>query len=361
MWWSRRPFVVFILFLLLIAGGCGPQKGQGLENEAPAGKKILINGAGASFPNPLYSRWIAEYGQIEKNAQINYQSIGSGAGIQQFVQKVIDFGGTDAPMSDEQLAKAPGEVLHIPTVMGAVAVTYNIPEVAGKLKLSPDVLADIYLGKIKKWNDQRLISLNPGVVLPDRTILVVHRSDGSGTTNIFTDYLSAVSSAWKQKVGKGTSVDWPVGAGGKGNEGVSRQVQSTAGAIGYVELAYALLNNLPYALLRNSAGRFVEPTIEGTKAAAAGAAEKMPDDLRVSIVNAPGEDAYPIAGYTYILVYKEQSDSGKGKALVKFLWWAIHEGDQTATGLHYVPLPEEVKKKVEEKLKHVVFQGKPLL
>lgn len=353
--------VVFILFLLWTTGGCGGQQDGAAGSEEKGGKKVLINGAGASFPNPLYSRWIAEYCRLEKNVQINYQSIGSGAGIQQFSQKVIDFGGTDAPMSDEQLASALGEVLHIPTVMGAVAVTYNIPEVKGKLRLSQDVLADIYLGKIKKWNDRRLKDQNPEVTLPDRAILVVHRSDGSGTTNIFTDYLSSVSPEWKQKVGQGTAVDWPVGVGGKGNEGVSRQVQATAGSIGYVELAYALLNKLPYALLKNSAGQLVEPSVEGTMAAAAGTAGKMPDDLRVSIVNAPGSEAYPIAGYTYILVYKEQSDPAKGRALAKFLWWLIHEGDQIAINLHYAPLPEEVQKKVEVKLKSVSFKGKPLL
>jgi len=357
----RGLLVVFILFLLWTAGGCGGQQGQGDRKEAPEGKKVLINGAGASFPNPLYSRWIAEYCKLNKNVQINYQSIGSGAGIQQFSQKVIDFGGTDAPMPDDQLARAPGEVLHIPTVMGAVAVTYNIPEVKGKIRLSPDVLADIYLGRIEKWNDRRLKELNPEVNLPDRSILVVHRSDGSGTTNIFTDYLSSVSPEWRQKVGQGTAVDWPVGVGGKGNEGVSRQVQATEGSIGYVELAYALLNRLPFALLKNSSGQFVEPSIEGTIVAAAGAASNMPDDLRVSIVNAPGHKAYPIAGYTYILAYKEQGDPDKGRELARFLWWAIHEGDQVANDLHYAPLPEEVQKKVEEKLKSIHFKGKSLL
>ena len=322
---------------------------------------MLLAGAGASFPNPLYSHWIAEYCRLNKNVQINYQSIGSGAGIQQFSQKVIDFGGTDAPMPDDQLARAQGEVLHIPTVMGAVAVTYNIPEVKGQIRLSPDVLADIYLGRIEKWNDRRLKDLNPGVTLPDRSILVVHRSDGSGTTNIFTDYLSSVSPEWKQKVGMGTAVDWPAGVGGKGNEGVSRQVQATEGAIGYVELAYALLNRLPYALLKNSSGQFVEPSVDGTMAAAAGAAGEMPDDLRVSIVNAPGQKAYPIAGYTYILAYREQCDPDKGRELARFLWWAIHKGDGTANDLHYAPLPGEVQKKVVEKLKSISYKGKPLL
>jgi phosphate transport system substrate-binding protein len=358
---TRRLVVFIFLFLFWINAGCGGKQDGPAGSGEMGDKKVLLNGAGASFPYPLYSRWIAEYCRLEKNVQINYQSIGSGSGIQQFSQKVIDFGGTDAPMSDEQLSGVPGEVLHVPMVMGAVAVTYNIPEVKSGLRLSQDVLADIYLGKIKKWNDQRLKDLNPEVALPDRAILVVHRSDGSGTTNIFTDYLSSVSPEWKQKVGQGTAVNWPAGVGGKGNEGVSRQVQATEGSIGYVELAYAIMNKLPYALLKNSDGLFVEPSVEGTMAAAAGAADKMPDDLRVSIVNAPGPGAYPIAGYTYILVYREQSDPAKGKALVKFLWWAVHEGDQTAINLHYAPLPEEVQKKVEVKLKSVSFKGKPLL
>lgn len=356
-------------FLAAAVTGCGGGQGGrqtgGQETRAgqrqEGGKKVLLNGAGASFPYPLYSRWIDAYGKIEKNVQINYQSIGSGAGIRQFTEQVIDFGGTDAPMSDEQLAKAPGEVLHIPMVMGAVALIYNLPGFSGKLRLSPDTLADIYLGKIKKWNDPRLAALNPQAKLPDVPILVVRRSDGSGTTNIFTDYLCAVSPEWKTKVGQGTSVNWPVGTGGKGNEGVSQQVSAAPGAIGYVELAYALLNNLTYAELQNSAGNYVAPSVEGTMAAAAGAARWMPGDLRVSIVNAPGEKAYPIAGYTYILVYKEQADPAKGTALARFLWWAVHEGDQMAKELHYAPLPEEVKKKVEEKLKAITHQGKSLL
>lgn len=354
---------VFCFLAAAVTGCGGGQGGQqtGAEQPQDSGKKVLLNGAGASFPYPLYSRWIDAYGKMEKNVQINYQSAGSGAGIKQFSEQVIDFGGTDATMSDEQLAKAPGEVFHIPTVMGAVAVIYNLPGVTGKLRLSPDTLADIYLGKIKKWNDPRLAALNSQLKLPDLPILVVRRSDGSGTTNIFTDYLCAVNPEWKAKVGQGTSVNWPVGTGGKGNEGVSQRVSATSGAIGYVELAYALLNNLTYAELQNSAGAYVAPSIEGTMAAAAGAAQQMPADLRVSIVNAPGEKAYPIAGYTYILVYKEQADPDKGTALAKFLWWVIHEGDQMAKELHYAPLPEEVKKKVEEKLKSITHQGKSLL
>ncbi|MEW5762902.1 MAG: phosphate ABC transporter substrate-binding protein PstS [Bacillota bacterium] len=363
---SRRVLLhlAFLFLVLFTAAGCG-----GGEQEPPGGRlpeggpreSVLLNGAGASFPYPLYSRWIDAYCRVHPGVKINYQSIGSGAGIEQFSKKIVDFGGTDAPMSDEKLRQAPGEVLHIPTVLGAVAIIYNLPEVKEPLKLSPDVLADIFLGKIKKWNDPRLTALNAGVGLPDRNIIVVRRADGSGTTNIFTDYLSKVSPEWKSRVGKGTSVKWPVGIGAKGSEGLSRQVQANAGAIGYVELSYALLNNLPYALIRNAAGRYIAPSIESTTAAAAGASAQMPDDLRVSIVNAPGDDAYPIAAYTYILVYREQEDQTKGKALAEFLWWAVHDGEKMAAELRYAPLPPEVVGKVEEKLKSMTSGGKPLL
>jgi len=345
----KKRLVSILLVFLLVLSGCGQRQA------------LLINGAGASFPYPIYSRWIAEYGKVEKGVKINYQSIGSGAGIQQITAGVIDFGGSDAPMSDEQLKLAPGEILHIPTVLGAVAVIYNLPDMKGKLKITPAILADIYLGRIKKWNDPSLLAVNPGLKLPDSAILVVHRSDGSGTTSIFTDYLSTVSPEWKQKVGKGTSVQWPVGIGGKGNEGVSKEVQSSAASIGYVELAYALLNNLEYAGVQNKAGKFIGPSLESTTAAAAGAVAAMPEDLRVSIVDPPGEDAYPIAGFTYILVYKEQADPAKGKAVAEFLWWAVHEGEKLAAELHYAPLPPEVVKKAEEKLKSINYQGKALL
>lgn len=360
----KNPSLAAFLFLvLLLAAGCGGsgEKPAGSQLPGTGDKTVLLNGAGASFPYPLYSRWIDEYGRLHKNVKINYQSIGSGAGIEQITKKVIDFGGSDAPMTDEKLKEAPGEILHIPTVLGAVAITYNLPDVKEHIKLSPDVLADIYLGKIKKWDDPRIAALNPGLKLPGQNIVVVHRSDGSGTTNIFTDYLSKVSPEWKSKVGKGTSVNWPVGVGAKGSEGLSRQVQATVGAIGYVELSYALLNNLPYALVQNSAGKFVPPSLETTTAAAAGAAASMPDDLRVSIVNAPGDNAYPIAGFTYILVYKEQDNPDKGRALAQFLWWAVHEGEKMAAELGYAPLPPEVVAKVESKLRSMTAGGKPLL
>jgi len=330
----------------------------GTSPAAPA-QATTLTGAGATFPYPLYSKWFDVY-QQKTGVKINYQSIGSGGGIQQITQRTVDFGASDAPMTDEQLAAAPGPLLHIPTVIGAVVVTYNVPGLGPGLKLTPEALAGIFLGEVQKWNDPRIAQNNPGMGLPATDIAVVHRSDGSGTTNIFTDYLSAVSAAWKSRVGKGTSVDWPVGLGGKGNEGVAGQVQQTPGAIGYVELAYAVQNKLPVATLKNQAGELVDPTVESTTAAAAGAAASMPDDLRVSIVNAPGPRSYPIAGFTYLLVYREQADAAKGKTLVDFLWWALHDGEAFARDLLYAPLPAEVVRKAEAKIKSITFQGKPL-
>lgn len=325
------------------------------------GPEVALNGAGATFPNPLYSKWFDQYNKLYPNVKINYQSIGSGGGIQQITAKTVDFGASDAPMKDDQLKAAPAELLHIPTVMGAVVVAYNLPGVETGLRLTPDALTGVFLGEVTKWNDPKITSENPNVQLPDQDIVVVHRSDGSGTTNIFTDYLSSVSETWKSKVGKGTSVNWPVGLGGKGNEGVAGQVKQTPGGIGYVELAYATQNKLPYAFIKNQAGEFVEPTLDSTTAAAAGSASTIPDDLRVSIVNAPGSGSYPIAGYTYLLIYKEQSDAIKGKTLVDFTWWAIHDGEGFAKDLLYAPLPKEIVQKVEAKLKGITYQGKPLL
>src|SRR5213593_2484235 len=261
---------------------------------ATASAQMLINGAGATFPYPIYSKWFDEYAKISQGVRFNYQSIGSGGGIRQITARTVDFGASDGPMNDDQLRKAPGDLLHIPTVLGAVVATYNLPG-HSKLRFTPDVLADIFLGKITKWNDARIAAANPGVSLPDQAILVVHRSDGSGTTYIWVDYLAKVTKAWEQKIGVGTSVNWPVGLGGKGNEGVAGQIKNTPGALGYVELAYAIKNNLPAASIRNKAGRFVEPTIAGTTAAATAAWKSMPADFRVSLTNPPGEDAYPIA------------------------------------------------------------------
>jgi phosphate transport system substrate-binding protein len=322
--------------------------------------QMLMNGAGATFPYPIYSKWFDEYTKVDPSVRFNYQSIGSGGGIRQIMERTVDFGASDGPMTDEQLKQAPAELIHIPTVLGADVATYSLPG-NPKLRFTPDLLADIFLGKITKWNDPRIAEVNPGVALPNQPIIVVHRSDGSGTTYIWVDYLSKVSKEWEQKVGRGTSVNWPVGLGGKGNEGVSGQVKSTPGAIGYVELAYAIKNNLPAPMVRNQAGKFVQPSIQSTTAAAAGAAKNMPSDFRVSLTNPPGDDAYPIASFTWLLVYKNQSDQAKGQALVKFLRWAIHDGQKYTSDLLYAPLPSQVVSQIEAKLKQITYQGKPLL
>jgi phosphate transport system substrate-binding protein len=326
----------------------------------PAGAQTLINGAGATFPYPIYSKWFDEYAKLDPEVRFNYQSIGSGGGIKQVSARTVDFGATDGPMTDAQLKQAPAELLHIPTVLGAVAATYNLPG-NPKLKFTPDILADIFLGKITKWNDPRVASANAGVSLPDQAIIVVHRSDGSGTTYIWVDYLSKVSPEWETKIGRGTSVNWPVGLGGKGNEGVSGQVKGLPGSLGYVELAYAVKNKLPVASVRNTAGKFVEPTIQATTAAAAGAAKSMPADFRVSLTNPPGDEAYPIASFTWLLVYRDQPDELKGRAVVKFLWWMSHEGQRYADDLLYAPLPTPVVKQIEARIKEITYQGKPLM
>jgi len=320
--------------------------------------QLKLNGAGATFPYVIYSKWFDVYHQ-KTGIEFNYQSIGSGGGIKQVIEGTVDFGASDGPMTTEQLkdaaTKQGTEVLHIPTVMGAVVLTYNMPGVGQGLKLTPEVLADIYLGQITMWNDPKLTSLNPGMNLPSQQILVAHRSDGSGTSFIFTDYLTKVSKTWEQKVGRGTSVNWPVGLGGKGNEGVSGLVKQLPGSIGYVELAYAVKNNLPYARLRNRAGNFVEPKLESVTAAAAGAAKNMPADLRVSITDADGKDSYPISGFTWLLVYKHMKDKAKGAALVTFLRWAMTDGQSYAKGLLYAPLPKQVVSLCEAKIREVKF------
>lgn len=318
-----------------------------------ASAETLINGAGATFPYPLYSKWFSEYAKVDPSVKFNYQSIGSGGGIKQITAQTVDFGASDKFLSDEELKAAPGKLIHIPTVMGAVVVTYNVPGVAKGLKLTSEVLSEIYLGKITKWNDSRIAAANKGVKLPDQPIVVVHRSDGSGTTSIFTDYLSSVSPEWKDKVGKGASVKWPVGLGGKGNEGVAGQIKTTKYTIGYVELAYAFENKLPYAILKNKSGKFVEPTIKSTSAAAAGAAKSMPADYRISLVNQPGKDAYPIVGFTWLLVYQQQKDAAKGKKLVEFLNWELKKGQKMADKLLYAPLPQNVVKMVEKTIKTI--------
>jgi phosphate transport system substrate-binding protein len=317
-----------------------------------ASAQMLINGAGATFPYPIYSKWFNEYAKVDPSVRFNYQSIGSGGGQKQILSETVDFGASDGPMSDENLAKAPGKLLHIPTVAGADVISYNLPG-NPKLKLDGPTVAAIFLGKIRKWSDPAITGQNPGVSLPNQDILVVHRSDGSGTTYIFTDYLSSVSSDWKEKVGKGTSVNWPVGLGGKGNEGVSGQVKQSPGAIGYIELAYAKQNNLPYADMKNSTGRYVAASIESVTAALATA--QIPDDFRFSMVNPPGADAYPIAGTTWLLVYAQQKDAAKGAKLVAFLRWAYLEGEKMAASLDYAPLPENVQTRVLERIAEIKY------
>jgi phosphate transport system substrate-binding protein len=307
-----------------------------------------LTGAGATFPYPLYSKWFSDYA-TKTGVKINYQSIGSGGGIRQLSEQTVDFGATDAPMSDAELARAKGgAVLHIPTVLGAVVVTYNVPEIQKPLRLDGPTLAGIFLGKIARWNDARIASLNPGAKLPASDILVVHRSDGSGTTYVFTDYLASVSPTWATKPGTGKEVQWPVGLGGKGNEGVAGQVKMLPGSIGYVELAYAKQNQLAYADIRNVEGQFVSPSIAAVTAAAAGAVAKLPPDTdyRVSIVNAAGKGAYPISSFTWLLVYQNQTDAAKGKTLLDFVRWALTEGEKSAATLDYAPLPATMAKQL---------------
>ena len=312
----------------------------------------LVNGAGATFPYPLYSKWFSEYAKIDPSVKFNYQSIGSGGGIKQITAQTVDFGATDKFLTDAELKAAPGKLLHIPTVLGAVVVTYNLPGVATGLKLSSEVVADIFLGKVTKWNDPRIAADNPGIKLPAQPIIVVHRSDGSGTTSIFTDYLSSVSPQWAAKVGKGASVKWPVGLGGKGNEGVAGQIKTIKNAIGYVELAYAVENKLTFASIKNKSGAFVAPSIASTTAAAA-AAKNIPADFRVSLVNQPGKNAYPIVGLTWLLAYERQKDPVKGKKLVEFLNWSLRKGQKMAAPLLYAPLPPEIVRNVEKTIQQI--------
>ncbi|MGK2963767.1 MAG: phosphate ABC transporter substrate-binding protein PstS [Gemmatimonadaceae bacterium] len=323
----------------LAAIACSSDSKDGTQRSG----SVDLTGAGATFPYPLYSKWFSDYAS-QTGVRINYQSIGSGGGIRQLTEGTVDFGASDSPMSDEEISKARGPVLHFPTVLGAVVVTYNLPGLEPTLKLSGDLVADIFAGRIRKWNDPRIASLNAGVGLPGDDIIVVHRSDGSGTTFVFTDYLTSVSPSWAAGPGRGKEVPWPVGLGGKGNEGVAGQVKQTPGAIGYVELAYAKQNNLRTAAIRNASGSFVEPTPAGMTAAAAGAAASLPadTDYRLSIVNAQGPDAYPISSFTWILVYRDQRDATKGAKLADFLRWALTEGEKQAASLDYAPLPESM-------------------
>jgi phosphate transport system substrate-binding protein len=321
--------------------------------------QMKLNGAGATFPYVIYSKWFDVYSK-QHGVEFNYQSIGSGGGIKQVTEGTVDFGASDAAMTEAQMKavkdKQGSDILHIPTVMGAVVITYNLPAAGTDLKLTPDVLAKIYLGQITKWNDDGITSINKGKNFPDQAILVAHRSDGSGTTNIFTDYLKKVSRTWAIHIGMGASVNWPVGLGGKGNEGVAGLVKQSEGAIGYVELAYAVKNGLPYASLQNKEGFFVEPTFESVSAAAAGAAKNMPEDLRVSITDAAGKNSYPISGFTWLLIYKNMKDKSKAKEIASFLTWAMGEGQSFAKDLYYAPLPKEVVKMCEKKIASIVTE-----
>lgn len=317
----------------------------GLAGKASA--QITINGAGATFPYPIYSKWFDDYAKVDPSVRFNYQSIGSGGGQKQISAQTVDFGASDGPMSDENLAKAPAKLLHIPTVAGADVVTYNLPGNPA-LKLDAGTLSGIFLGKITKWNDAAIVKLNPDAKLPDMDIVVVHRSDGSGTTYIFTDYLSKVSEDWKKTAGTNTSVNWPVGLGAKGNEGVAGQVKQTEGSIGYVELIYALQNKMSFADLKNADGEFVKASLESITAALASA--QIPDDFRFSMTNAPGKASYPIAGTTWLLVYAKQTDATKGKKIVEFLKWALTTGQGMAKDLDYAPLPDSLRERVLKRI-----------
>jgi len=324
----------------------------GLALALPVMGQTTLNGAGATFPYPMYSKWFSEYNKLHPDVQINYQSIGSGGGIRQVLNGTVDFGASDGPMSDEQLAQAKTKILHIPTVMGAVVPAYNVPGVSGEIKFTPEALAGIYLGKITAWNDPALAKANPGLKLPNQPIIAIYRSDGSGTTFIFTDYLSKVSKDWANTVGKGTSVKWPIGMGGKGNEGVAGQVRQLQGSIGYVELIYAVQNNISYGSVRNAAGNFIKATLDGVTEAAA-SAQKMPADFRVSITNAPGKTAYPISSFTWLLIPVQARDPKNGKIIADFLGWMVTDGQKLTSQLSYAPLPETVVEKVKVAIKQV--------
>lgn len=348
--------ITAVLATLALAA-CG-QRDVSSKDSAGAGG-VDLTGAGATFPYPIYSKWFSVYDSVAR-IKINYQSVGSGAGIRQLSEQTVDFGASDAPMSDDEMSKAKGgPVLHFPTVLGAVVITYNLPDVKDALRLTGPLIADIFLGKVKKWSDQRIASLNPGVRLPNTDVLVVHRAEGSGTTFIFTDYLTSVSPEWKAGPGKGKEVQWPVGLGGRGNEGVSGQVKQTPGAVGYVELAYARQNNLPAAHVKNTTDAFIEPSIESITAAAAGALAGLGanSDYRVSIVNAAGAQSYPISSFTWLLVYQNQPNATKGQKLVDFMKWAYADGEEYAARLDYAPLPAELRQRLSARLSEIRLGG----
>jgi phosphate transport system substrate-binding protein len=324
-----------------------------LALSVPAFAQTTLNGAGATFPYPMYSKWFSKYHDAHPDIQFNYQSIGSGGGIRQVLAGTVDFGASDGPMTDEQLAQAKTKILHVPTVLGAVIPAYNVSGVSGEIKFTPDVLAGIFLGKITNWNDKGIASANPGVNFPkDEPIVVIHRSDGSGTTFIFTDYLSKVSSDWQSQAGKGTSVKWPVGLGGKGNEGVAGMIRQMQGSIGYIELIYAVQNKITYGTVRNASGAFVKASLDSVTAAAA-SVKSMPADFRVSITNAPGKDAYPISSFTWLLIPAQSKDAAKGKIIADFLNWMVDDGQKMTADLTYAPLPASVVTKVKDEIKQV--------
>src|SRR6266496_445794 len=350
-----RLGVLALLSLTLILAACGGSSSANSGSGTPSGQTCpstsQLNGGGSTFINPLFSKMFSEYPNAKCGVNVNYQSIGSGAGINDLLQGVVDFGATDAPMTDAQLAKSTkGLILHIPVTIGAVAISYNLSGVSGHLNLTGTVIANIYLGAVKFWDDASITALNAGVSLPHQSINVVHRSDGSGTTGIFTHYLSTVSSQWQSKVGAGTTVNWPTGVGGKGNAGVAAQVKSTVGAIGYNELAYVLANNIQYAAVQNANGKAVLPSV-GSARTAAQNISTVPPDLRFYFVNAPGDGSYPITGFTWVVVYQNQSNTDKGKAVADMLWWVTHAGQQYATALNYVPLPQNIVTLDEAKIK----------
>jgi len=347
-----------ILVAVALTAACGGGEGGGPvrpPDAATAGNN-QINGAGATFPLPIYSKWFSDYNKLHPNVEINYQSIGSGGGIRQLVERTVFFGASDQPMSDEMLAKAPGPILHFPTVLGAVVPVYNIEGSSTQIKFTGPVLADIFLGKITRWNDPALAKVNPGVALPSGTITVVHRSDGSGTTFVWADYLSKVSTEWKDKVGASSSLNWPVGVGGKGNEGVAGLVKQTPGSIGYVELVYALQSKITYGAVQNQAGEFISPEVKSVTAAAAGAVRTMPADFRVSITNSPGQGAYPISSFTWILLYESPDDKANGLVMSDFMKWALGDGQAMAAELGYAPLPDELVRMELEQLNRIKVQ-----
>jgi phosphate transport system substrate-binding protein len=329
-------------FILLIVAACAKQEAPTEAGAGPAAKRTVVTGAGATFPYPIYSKWFSDYAKAHPDVAVNYQSIGSGGGIKQLMAQTVFFGATDGPMTDEQLKSAPAPIMHFPTVLGAVVPAYNLPNVTAELKFTGPLLADMYLGKVTKWNDAAIAKINPGVALPNLDITIVHRSDGSGTSYIWCDFLSKTSPEFKKKVGVATSVNWPAGVGAKGNEGVSGMVSQAPGSIGYVELIYAKQNDVTYGAVQNAAGEFVRATLESVTAAAASTAATMPADFRVSITNAAGKGVYPISSFTWILMYQNPADKHRGRIMVDFMNWALSDGQKAAASLGYAPLPQQV-------------------